>query len=775
MGRDDEQVDSMEIDDQKQQQLEAPADVPEGFNTDYLRVYYGKLFPYGDFFKWLCYGNDGKHPGCDQSYVGRREFSFTLENDIYLRFQSFDSAAELESSIKEKCPFKIDIGPVYSVDPSKRHAYAQSGNNVFVPVERELIFDIDISDYDDVRYCCSGADVCSDCWPLMTIAIKILDTSLRDDFGFSHILWLYSGRRGVHCWVCDNRARKNLFNPMNLSQGGENALKKVSLAGPVLHPFLARSYMDVLKTFFEDRLLLSQQLFSSEERCQKILDLIPDENVASEVHDKWQGNRRSSISKEDVNVTRWEQLKTTLHFPRPPPPHHHYGAFCSRKRELAPSTGAFSEWMATFDHLQCQMDVLATLVHNIGAQPASVPSSVGAQSAGLVLGVPVPPFTGAQPGDQIATAAATVQVALAQKSDCQFATMRLQAATCGLLARRQLQEMRRQMHEATLTAIDLGKGGHDLAPSNGQQQPRQPVAVSRREHGAVPVGGALQFYGSDDRRSALLFVTGGDALPSAAAFRYRPPRGRLRWSLLRLIPDNHTRATLSFRWSPWDPGDYSSLSSTRRVSAASSGFKNKESSLYEISRDIKGLFLGVQFVSSEAIVSIIVRSQLEDELHVRGLRRCVEEIVFSYTYPRLDMEVSKHMNHLLKAPFCIHPKTGHVCVPIDPSNCDDFDPAAVPTLSQLLGELNAIGFQTDSENTLPNRLICPLFYPIEFQIWKERPLGNPSVFFRTSFLHPLLKACKEELESAYNAKLQQSKNSLNWNCYRYVSVTPKGK
>ncbi|CAD6212412.1 unnamed protein product [Miscanthus lutarioriparius] len=274
-------------------------------------------------------------------------------------------------------------------------------------------------------------------------------------------------------------------------------------------------------------------------------------------------------------------------------------------QQPAPSTGAFDEWMAT-------------LVHNIGAQPASVPSSAGAQSAGLVLGVPVPPFTGAQPGDQIATAAATVQVALAQKSDCQSATVRLQAAARGLLARRRLQEMRRQMHEAALTAMDLGKGGHDLAPSNGQQQPRRPVAVSRREHGAVPAGGALQFYGSDDRRSALLFVTGGDALPSAAAFRCRPPRGRLRWSLLRLIPDSRTRATLSFRWSPWDPGGYTSLSSTRRVSAASSGVKNKESSLFEISRDVKGLFLGVQFVSSEAIVSIIVRSQLEDELHVQA-------------------------------------------------------------------------------------------------------------------------------------------------------------
>lgn len=153
--------------------------VPDEFNANYLRIYYGKLFPHADMFKWMSYGNDGKHPGCDKSYFGRREFSFTLENDIYIRFQSFNSVTELENSIKEKCPFKIDIGPVYSVDPAKRHAYAQSGDNVFTPVERELVFDIDISDYDDVRYCCTGADVCLECWPLMTIAIKVIDTSLR--------------------------------------------------------------------------------------------------------------------------------------------------------------------------------------------------------------------------------------------------------------------------------------------------------------------------------------------------------------------------------------------------------------------------------------------------------------------------------------------------------------------------------------------------------------------------------------------------------------------
>ncbi|KAI0718712.1 hypothetical protein C8T65DRAFT_761804, partial [Cerioporus squamosus] len=71
-----------------------------------------------------------------------------------------------------------------------------------------------------------------------------------------------------------------------------------------------------------------------------------------------------------------------------------------------------------------------------------------------------------------------------------------------------------------------------------------------------------------------------------------------------------------------------------------------------------------------------------------------EDIVLQYTHPRL---VSKHRDHLLKAPFFVHLNIGRVCVHIDPRTVDKSNPARVSTVSQLLNELDKLALPQAGE------------------------------------------------------------------------------
>ena len=48
-----------------------------------------------------------------------------------------------------------------------------TSQRAFLPVERELVFDIDLTDYDDVRTCGKEGHICNKCWPLMALAIQV--------------------------------------------------------------------------------------------------------------------------------------------------------------------------------------------------------------------------------------------------------------------------------------------------------------------------------------------------------------------------------------------------------------------------------------------------------------------------------------------------------------------------------------------------------------------------------------------------------------------------
>ena len=52
--------------------------------------------------------------GALHRYFSNREFSFTLKDDVYIRYRSYESEEEMTADIKKMNPYKIDIGAVFS-------------------------------------------------------------------------------------------------------------------------------------------------------------------------------------------------------------------------------------------------------------------------------------------------------------------------------------------------------------------------------------------------------------------------------------------------------------------------------------------------------------------------------------------------------------------------------------------------------------------------------------------------------------------------------------
>lgn len=284
--------------------------VVEKFNPDSMQdllpIYYKRLFPHMQFYRWMSYGLS------EPSVFSNREFSFTLQDDIYIRYQSFENQSELEKEICSKVPFKIDIGAVYNVRPKDHRA-----STVMKPVQRELVFDIDMTDYDEIRTCCSEANVCTKCWKFMTIACKIIDAALREDFGFEHLLWVFSGRRGIHCWVCDKSARhldtkgrSSVAEYLHiLISGGEGSVTRVSL-GDRMHHSIKRAHK-IIEPYFEEICLVEQNMFGTPEGLRKLLAMVQDEGIRLDLDKKLKPHAGNSKALWQAFVAFFEALRVS--------------------------------------------------------------------------------------------------------------------------------------------------------------------------------------------------------------------------------------------------------------------------------------------------------------------------------------------------------------------------------------------------------------------------------------------------------------------------------
>ncbi|OBA18978.1 prim-pol domain-containing protein [Metschnikowia bicuspidata var. bicuspidata NRRL YB-4993] len=275
-----------------------------------MLFYYQRILPFKHIFKWL---NHAVKPTKDFTM---REFAYEFRLGAYQRYNSFSTADEFQKSVVSANPTRFEVGAIYTVNPKERKSLPK---NAMKPISKELVFDIDLTDYDEIRTCCSKTDICTKCWKFIQVASEIISVALRDDFGFTNFIWVFSGRRGAHCWVSDKRARsldeasrKTVVEYMNVLGSKSNKMGKSSLGiKKPFHPHVERS-LDILKVRFSEIILEDQDPWctshGSEEnwaQVEEMLAFIPEQTLRNSLKAKWKDQTLFSLSRQ-----KWEDLNS---------------------------------------------------------------------------------------------------------------------------------------------------------------------------------------------------------------------------------------------------------------------------------------------------------------------------------------------------------------------------------------------------------------------------------------------------------------------------------
>ena len=73
-----------------------------------MLAFYRRLYPFKSIFKWL------NHEHSPTRLFTNREIAYTLQSDVYLRYNSFTTVEEFKKQTCSLNPTRFEIGPVYT-------------------------------------------------------------------------------------------------------------------------------------------------------------------------------------------------------------------------------------------------------------------------------------------------------------------------------------------------------------------------------------------------------------------------------------------------------------------------------------------------------------------------------------------------------------------------------------------------------------------------------------------------------------------------------------
>lgn len=294
--------------------------------------YMDKLFPVEAVFGLLSLNGDvKKREFAGQNMDKRHDMDVSLAWQS--RFNNYNTADEWRKACVKLKQYKTETGAVYNLPFSSRL------QGEFHVEGRELVFDIDLTDYKSSKILITdcedpGTEEFEKSWKMARLAMRVLEKILRECFGFEDLFWFWSGRRGLHCYVLDDRAfkltrrgrsaiMKHLMifsrNTVNLWGEFEENASMAAFHSGTMHPTIQLAY-DIItekekKYFFE---LADEQEWFAMNRIEETLvplshepDLVP--KVKTFLSQYWrEAYKRANKSVRLYYAGAWECIEAVI-------------------------------------------------------------------------------------------------------------------------------------------------------------------------------------------------------------------------------------------------------------------------------------------------------------------------------------------------------------------------------------------------------------------------------------------------------------------------------